>query len=361
MKVVNTLLFLLLVSVVFSGCRNQSDGSASGVSKESKSAVIDSIAILDSLASAVKISDNEKSRAYAHRAMVLARGSDSEEALAQACLITGFSYKNYNDDTSLVYTTRALELSRKNKFTSTYSAALYNLANLYNEASDQKTAIIFADSALQVFSQTGKYKMLSNAYNFLGNLKNDLNDTTGARIMYDSAIAIARKHGLRMQEGIALASKARFDTDSKIKEKNLRKAIYLLRNIPGAEEETASVYSNLGVNSTNPDSALHFYDEALKLANILHSAEVTIAVCNNQAYCYLDKNDLRRAEECLVSNAIPLAQREKKYNWLANLYDTYTDILVAAKRTDEALKYARLAYQTKVMAERSMEIGRAHV
>ena len=344
---------VIIIALLF-GCSGNHDRKESSVRSEQIRIVIDSITILDSLANAVKVSDNERARAYAHRAMTLAKGSDSEEALAQACLITGFSYKNYNDDTSLVYNTRALELSRKNKFVAIYSAALYNLANLYYEASDLKTAIILADSALQVFRMTGKFKMLSNAYNFLGNIKFDLNDTTGARIMYDSSISIARKHGLSMQEGVSIASKARFDGDPKEQKKKLKQAIELLRGIPGAEEETAAVYTNLGVNSPNPDSALHYYNEALKLASISHSAEITIAVCNNQAYSYLEKKDFRRAEECLVSNAIPLAQREKKYNWLANLYDTYTDILVAAKRTDEALKYARLAFQTKILAERSM-------
>ncbi len=339
---------------LLSGCSGKHEQHQSSVRTEQIRNVIDSITIIDSLASAVKISDNERARGYAHRALALAKGSDSEEALAQACLIMGFSYKNFNDDTSLVYTTRALELSRKNNFTATYSAALYNLANLYNEASDQKTAILYVDSSLQVFNQTGKYNMLSNAYNFLGNLKYDLNDTTGARIMYDSAIIIARKHGLRLQEGVALASKARFDKDLQIKVKKLKQAIGLILGIPGAEEEAASVYSNIGMNIANPDTALLYFNEAIKLASISHSSEITIAVCNNQAYSYLDKNDFRRAEECLVSNAIPLALHEKKYDWLANLYDTYTDILVAAKRTEEALKYARLAYQTKILAERTM-------
>lgn len=33
------------------------------------------------------------------------------------------------------------------------------------------------------------------------------------------------------------------------------------------------------------------------------------------------------------------------------MYDTYTDILIAAKRSEDALKYARLAYQTKLLDE----------
>jgi len=313
--------FAISIALLF-GCSGNHDRQETLVRSEQIRIVIDSITNLDSLAAAVKISDNERARAYAHRAMELAKGTDSEEALALASVMMGYSYNNYNNDTSLIYNTIALELSRKNKFTTTYSAALYNLANLYYEASDLKTAIVFADSALQVFSQTGKYKFLSNTYNFLGNLKNDLSDTNGARIMYDSAISIARRHALPMQEGVAIASKARFYADPKEQEKRLKQAIELLNGIPGAEEAAAAMYTNLGMNSANPDTALLYYNEALKLARISRSDEITLGVCNNQAYSYLEKNDFRRAEECLVSNAIPLAQQKKKYSWLASIYDT---------------------------------------
>jgi len=105
------------------------------------------------------------------------------------------------------------------------------------------------------------------------------------------------------------------------------------------------------MQSANPDMALYYYSEAMRLANTIHSSEISMAVCNNEAYSYLDKNDWKNAENCLLSNAIPLARKELNYDWLASLYDTYTDVLTAAKRTDEALKYARLAYKTRGLAE----------
>jgi signal transduction histidine kinase len=354
MKAIYALLFLIPVVILLNGCQNQSKEENSEEKNAIKSAMLDSINTLDSLAEATKISDNERARTYAHRALALAKKSGSDQALATAFVIMGFSYKNYNNDTSLVYNNRALELARKNQFAGTYSAALYNLANLYYEASDLKTAIMLTDSVLKISRMNGKFIWLSNAYNFLGNIKENLNDTTGSRIFYDSAISIARNHGLRMQEGVAIASKAHYERDLNEKQKKLKLAIRLLNGVPGAEEEAATVYTNLGVNSANPDTALHYYEKAMKLANIYHFDEITIGVCNNQAYSYLDKKDFRRAEECLVSNAIPLAKQKKKFIWLANLYDTYTDILVAAKRPGEALKYARLAYQTRVLADQSI-------
>ena len=170
--------------------------------------------------------------------------------------------------------------------------------------------------------------------------------------MYDSAYKIAQRHSLPAQEGIALASLSALETDPAVIVNMRKKAIELLKKVPGFEQEIALIYNNLGMRSANPDTALYYYQESLTMANTIHSSEITIVVCNNQTYSYLEKNDWKNAEGCLVSNAIPLAQKEKNYFQLANLYDTYTDVLVAAKKTDEALKYARLAYKTKGLAER---------
>ena len=345
--------FLFIAALFFYGCTGKHDHKKININARIEKIVIDSIMEMDLLVQKNKIVDNALARSYAKKALILAQKSNSDEALARAMLMMGYSNRNYDDDTSLLYTNRALALAVKMKYTSITSIALYNLANFYYRAADLRSAIIYSDSAIKVFKQDGDFKMLSNTYNFLGGIKFDLNDTSGARIMYDSALQIARKHGFKLQEGVAMANKARFIADPKKMDGKLKDAVELLRGIQGAEEEIAEIYINLGMNSTNSDSALHFYDEAIKLANVLHLSDLRIAICNNQAYSYLEKNNWKRAEECLVSNAIPMAQREKKYSWLATLYDTYTDILIAGKNTEEALKYARLAYKTRGLAESS--------
>ena len=351
MKAIYPFLFATIISVVISGCRNQSAGPSDSAMNKNTSVMIDSIIKLDSLASANKISNNALSRSYAYKALTIAKNSNSEEALARAYLIMGFSFRNYNNDSSYIYNSQSLQLAEKIHLQKTSSAAMYNLAMLFYDASDLKTAMVYFDSAVQISMAIQDFRMLSNTYNVLGDIKNDLCDTAGARCMFDSAFQIAKRHSLKMQQGIAIASLSRLEKEPAIRELKHRQAIELMRGIPGVEEEMALIYINLGMYSQNPDSALAFYQEASKLANIIHSSEITIGICNNQAYSYLEKNDWRRAEECLITNAIPLAKREPNYSWLANLYDTYTDVLIAAKKTDEALKYARLAYKTKGLAE----------
>ncbi|MEI6899556.1 MAG: ATP-binding protein [Bacteroidota bacterium] len=312
----------------------------------------DTLRKLDSLANVNKIFNNALARSYAKKAMVLAQKSNSEAAFVQAYFIMGFTYRNYNDDSSFLYTSRSLRIAEKINMEKYRTRAMYNLALLYINASDVSTAVIYLDSSIQISQRIGDYAILSNGYNAYGSIKSDLPDPAGARIMYDSAYKIAQRHSLPAQEGIALASLSALETDPAVTVNMRKKAIELLKKVPGFEEEIALIYNNLGMRSTNPDTALCYYQQALTVANTIHSSEITIVVCNNQTYSYLEKNDWKNAEGCLVSNAIPLAQKEKNYLQLANLYDTYTDVLVAAKKTDEALKYARLAYKTKGLAER---------
>lgn len=79
-------------------------------------------------------------------------------------------------------------------------------------------------------------------------------------------------------------------------------AINLLEKIPGNEEEIASVYCNLGLRSSDPDTAIKYYQAAINIAQTGNSAEVEIASFNNMAYSYMDKKDYEKAELCLVSH-----------------------------------------------------------
>ena len=351
MKAIYPFLLAIIISVAISGCRDQSAGPSDSVMNLNTSAVIDSINKLDSLASANKISNNALARSYAYRALTIAKNSNSEEALARAYLIMGYSFRNYNNDSSYIYTSQCLKLAEKIHSQKTSIAAMYNLAMLHIAAADQKTAIVYLDSVLQVARKLKEYETLSNTYNTLGTIRIGFPDTASARIMFDSAYQVAKRHSLPVQEGVALGSISMLGGDPKTVENLRKRAIVLLHKVPGHEEEIALNLINLGMWSTNPDSALNYYQQAIAIANTIHADEISLAVCNNQVYSYLDKNEGKNAEVCLVNNAIPLAKKAENYDWLATLYDTYTDVLVATKRNDEALKYARLAYKNRAMAD----------
>jgi signal transduction histidine kinase len=346
--------FLLLIPVLWlTGCGSGNDERNSIAHAGQEKAKSDSMNILDDLVQKTKVTDNSLSRKYANRAFSLAATTNSVELKAQASMIAGIAFKNYNDDSSYHYSMQAIRMAEKYDLHRIRISAMYNIAMVYYDAADLKTAILYLDSTVNLCRGVKMYFTLSNAYNVIGNIRHDLSDTAGERVMYDSALDVARKHGLKMQMGIALASLSRLESNYKIKEDKRKQAISLLKDEPGAEEEMALIYTNLGAQSRNPDSAIQYYQEAQRLANTIHSSELTIGICNNKAYTFLDKNDWKSAEDCLLAVAIPLAKKENDYDQLANLYDTYTDVLIAAKRNDEALKYARMAYLAKGIAEKS--------
>jgi signal transduction histidine kinase len=112
----------------------------------------------------------------------------------------------------------------------------------------------------------------------------------------------------------------------------------------GSEAEMATILDNIGYKQKKPDSALYFYKLALKLAIGADLSKNIISAYNNMAYGYLDKNDLKMAESCLRDHAIPLAIKEKDHDWLASLYDSYADVVIAQKDYRRAYELEKNAY-----------------
>lgn len=306
------LLFAMLVIALLATCKRPDPSVSEKEEKNRNSALMDTLGTMDSLVNVNKVRNNQLTRELAGKALNLARQSGSEEALAKAYLMMGIAFRNYNNDTSIFYNMLAMRLSEKNNLARIRISSLYNYATLCQDASDHKAAVLYYDSIISLARREQSYGMLSNSFIGIGTIKLMSFDSTGARVMFDSAFKVAARFSLRLQKGVALANLARLENDPKRKLLVLRSAINLLKEIPGAEEEAAASYSNLGMLSPDPDTALRYYNEALRLADVVHATVLSIAICNNKAYCYLDKKDFKNAESCLVSYAIPLAKKEKK-------------------------------------------------
>jgi hypothetical protein len=152
--------------------------------------------------------------------------------------------------------------------------------------------------------------------------------------------------------GVAIASLSRLESNNKICSALRKKAIGLLQETSGNEEEIASILINLGSRESNPDSAIKYYLTSLKLSQKGHFIDEEIGAYNDLAYSYLDKHDYPKAERCLSDSAIPLAMSAEKYEWLSTLYDTYSDVLTEAKQPIPALKYEHKAMKTRAIADK---------
>jgi tetratricopeptide (TPR) repeat protein len=265
------------------------------------------------------VSDIARARKFGQLALAIGLQSNSEEILARSFLIMGIALSYQNSDSSFIYYSKALKLSQNCHSDWIQSKALYNLAMIYVFAFDQKTALILLDSTIRISRKAGDFSMLSNAFNVLGNLKLDLRDTVSSKVMYDSAMQIAKDHNIRNQQGIAIASLSRFERKYEESEKMRKKAIEVLKSQSGNEEEIATIYNNIGMRNPNPDTAIKCFESAIKIANTGNCPEVLIASYNNLAYSLLDK----KAEDCLVDHAIPIAQKLDNLDLLSNLHDSY--------------------------------------
>jgi two-component system, NarL family, sensor kinase len=339
---------------MIAGCGQKSPQPASSMIPLSNKTLLDSIIRLDSLVSATKVSNNQQAHDYARLALSIALRMSSEEALARAFLMMGIAYNTNNKDSSFIFYSQALKIASKYNMEGIKPKIHYNLAMIYRAASNPKMAVIFLDSSIYHAQRVHDYTILSNAYNALGNLKYDLQDNPDAKIMYDSAYKIAVRNALPKQTGVALASLSRFNKDRIASSEILKNAITILQKQPGNEEEIALIQINLGNRSLNPDTAVRFFQSAIKLARSGNYAEIEIAAYNNLAYSFMDKKDYISAEICLVKHAIPLAENSRNYDWLSSLYDTYKDVLIEENNIGKALTYEQKALKTRIKADKQM-------
>ncbi len=361
MKYIKLYLLLLISVVINTSCGRKIHEHVTSANQENIGMLSDSINILDSLVNAIKISNNRMAHYYANRAIGLAIALNSQEALARALLLTGVAYKNFSDDSSFIYYSRAYNIANKYNLEKIKPKIYYNLAMIYYSASDSKKSMLYLDSSINVAQKVKDWVWMSNSYNALGNLKSDLLDSSDARSFFDSSFRIAERHSLQKQLGIAMASLSRFEKDQDEAGRMQKQAIATLQKHPGNEEETALILINLGTQNSNADSSIKYYQTAIKLAKLANSTGVEIASYNNLAYSFMDKSDLVSADKCLILNAIPLALKNENQDWLSTLYDSYSEVLFAEHKTGQALIYERKALNSRMKADKKQAAGQVRL
>jgi two-component system, NarL family, sensor kinase len=313
--------------------------------------VKDSIARYESIVSANKILNNDLAVLYAQKALDLARTLNNPSMIVRVYNLKGMVNMLKHEDSSYFYFSTALKMAEIGKLWPEKIRILYNLSNLYSFALNYQTALTFMDSARRIAENVKDWAALSNAYNSMGNYYYDLKDFSNARKMYDKALSIAQTHSLSPQIGVATGSLSKFETDSYKAVVIMRKALTYLKNIHGAEEERARLLNNIGEALNNPDSAIRYYSMALQQGIQGNLPEVIMIAYNNMAYSYLEKGDTRDAEFNLKEKAIPLAQKVGNNGWLAELYDTYADVLKAKGEFQQAYHYQKDAYTARAESE----------
>jgi two-component system, NarL family, sensor kinase len=308
----------------------------------------DSLVRLDTLVNSTKVCNNPLSISYAKNAVDVALKINEEDAKATAYKLMGIAYFQKHLDSSFFYYSMAMKIADDANLLKEKVHIFYNLATLYDAASDSKTALHLLDSSVRLAESIKDYTALSNAYNMIGSIKFNIQDYESSRQMFDSAFKIAVHDSLYKQMGAALSNIARFENDPVKSVSLLKEALGFLGKAKGTEEERANILINIGNRASSPDSALFYYRSALNLVSDSGLTKITIGAYNNMAYSYLEKGDIAMAESCLQDHAIPVALKDKDSDWLSSLYDTYADICIQKGDYKKAVEMQKKALQERI-------------
>jgi two-component system NarL family sensor kinase len=316
-------------------------------------ALKDSIKKLDFLVQNTMVTNPVQSIKYAQRAITYARELKSTEELIHGFKLMGQALYKTNYDSSFIYYNRALKLADSSKIYSLKPFLLYNCGRLYRIAKFTDKAMNFLDSSIQSAESQKDYATKAAALNDIGIIYIDNNNHDYGIKMFDSAYKIAMRQSLNKQIGLSLGNLARFEKDDVKAYKLNKEALRYLLKAKGTEEAVSRIYINIGYRATNPDSALFYYNVALKLTRNINLAGVEMGLYNAMANSYLEKGNIKSAEECLVDHAIPIAQKLKDDDWMATLYDSYADVLVRKGDYKAAAEWQKTALKKRKAADKA--------
>ncbi len=353
MKYLNSIILGLLLGCFSPLYPIDAFAQISAINRSRKESLKDSIKKLDTLVQITVINNPLLSIKYAKKALGYATRLKTAEELVHGYSLMGQAFYNKDKDSSYIYFNKALKLADSAKINAQKSFLLIKIATLYYIAKDFKTAIVLLDSCIKFAGSQKDYATMSHAYNAIGNINFDTKNKEEAHKMYDSANKIAVRHSIPIEIGLSLGNIARFEKDPVKALKLEREAVQYLKKCKGTEGGLGKIYINIGYNATNPDTALYYFREALKLSQNSGLTEVELPAYNNMVYSYLEKGNIKGAEECLVNHAIPLAVQEKNDDWLATLSDSYAEVLTKKGDFKAAAKWQKTAMNKRISADKA--------
>jgi signal transduction histidine kinase len=350
MKIRQPLVFFILLAFLSAGCHKHPAGDIEARSGVLGGSMDDSLRKYDTLSYQSRTTNPTLSILYAKKVMEAAKLLNTPESYAKGWLCLGNAYNGVSIDTAYAYYIRSKRISDSLHLERTQSILNFNLARMYAEAGNTRSALLLLDTALMQAKASGNDQILADAYNELSNLCSDLGDTAGARANNRASLDYARKHGLTRQAAAALENAALMEPNPLLSMRYQKEAITVLRSAPGLEEELAAALINLGNRFGQPDSSIRFLKEALHLMEKINFPELSYGAWNTMAYCYMDKGDPASAGHVLADLAIPLAEKNNNMDWLATLYDSYADVLEMTRDYKSMAAYEKKALEARAKA-----------
>jgi len=289
-------------------------------------------------------------------------------------------------DSMLVHSKKALELSLKNEYKQGELEALSNLSNLYLYSGDTDKSIEYSLQVIDDPKLKEYPKTEMKVYNILGQASFYKQDYPGAYSHFLHALAIAKKHNdkfflFRMNMNLGTIFNLLEDYDESIKyfdealivsEKlnDPTKEIILLSNLAyfNVKLENLDIaksyldqslalfktqtndfwlawtYYTLGLynqKKTNLFEALKFYEKALAIHDTFNDVKSKADIIYGIAGIYLSQNNLPKAQSNILKS-IDLYKASKHDSGLEQAYRLLYKIKKEQKKFTEALKYLEM-------------------
>jgi len=332
-------------------------GDPPGVKRTDDRGGIDSTGWFDSMACEYRSRDTSLALSYARKAWTLYRLSGDRAKWIRGNILMGNAWMERNFDSCYFYLEQALQLSDSLGVPSHRAAIFYELGSLNNLALNNHNALLLFDSAFRAGLASGDLADAVNALIMKGTVFEEINDYRAAVEAYQKAWDIASDALLYKQMAGALANLGKLETIPDTAVKMLLEAVELCEKAGRCNAEIASIYVNIGYKTTDPEEAIAWYRKALEYTGRISLPEVVMGAYNNMAYACLDLNRVTDAVRCIRDHALPIALKENNVDWLATLYDSYSDILAKKGDFAEAFHYMKKANQALVLAEEKKAAG----
>ncbi|MDP1621771.1 MAG: hypothetical protein Q8M08_05470 [Bacteroidales bacterium] len=288
----------------------------------------------------------------ARRAYERAVQQRSMQKIIVALIYLGDAQKDKNIDSAYLNYTYALKLADRFKLVRFRPQIFFETGMLHTKAGNFKMAVELFDSARLSALRTGNDTIVCNVDNVMGTIYMDLWNEVQAKSMFEQAYRLATEKKLPRQAGIALGNMARFINDPDSAVTTMKTAINLINKKREKGKEAALIYINIGNRMSDPDSAISYYQKAISSVDGNPISEIVMQACNNMAYSYLDKDQAANAGRLLQYTAIPIAESDSNYDWLASLYDTWSDVKAYRGDFKGALAMQKKAMKARTQAEK---------
>jgi len=271
--------------------------------------------------------------------------------MVKSLIMLGDVQKEKNFDSAYLNYSYALKLADRFGLVKFRPRIFFETGMLHIKAGNFKMAVELFDSARYSASRMGDDTIVSNVLNMLGTLYVDICEMPQAKSMFEESYKLAMEKHLPRQAGAALGNIAQFIHDPDSSVRVMKTAITLINTEPGQKKELALIYINIGNMMANSDSAIYYYQKAIHPDEEVSDPTVVMQACNNMAYSYIDKGLAAKANEILQFMAIPIALSDSNFDWLATLYDTWSDVKAYQHDFKGAFNLEKKAVKARGQAE----------